>query len=193
MKEEVILKVGPNHPVGDGGLVQLNINRGAEVLDVQEQAGELQFWFRCDLHEPMETRSFHFLATGEHFEDCGHLYLRTVQFRGGRFVFHIFEVLGKRARVPRKSETADDVNTGDPDLDVRLKAMYREAEQSYQEGQAALEHEVARLRAEGCVCDGVVEFEPAGCPRHPSAKLLRAEQILRVAGYKILPPKSGGA
>ena len=67
----------------------------AQLLSVQNQDGFPTIWamHRDDL-KPKELRVFQVVATGQHFDYKATLwhFIGTVQFEGGRLVFHVFEL-----------------------------------------------------------------------------------------------------
>ena len=73
-----------------GGISNVfDMPKGAEVLTVQEQHGNICMWARVDPKRETERRLFRIVGTGDDRADGE--YVGTVQMCGGDFVFHIFE------------------------------------------------------------------------------------------------------
>ena len=68
--------------------------RGAKILDVQIQRGEVCIWALVDHDEGNETRHFSVFGTGHEIliADLRN-YIGTFQMEGGALVFHLFEDL----------------------------------------------------------------------------------------------------
>lgn len=64
---------------------------GAQILSVQDQAGQLVLWAHVDEHASHEKRDFVIVGTGHECPE-GLVYLATVQ--QGRCVWHVFEDVG---------------------------------------------------------------------------------------------------
>ena len=64
--------------------------RGAQILTVHEQYGEVCLWALVDPDAPTEDRRFHIVGTGH---PSAHLknYIGTAQVAGGALVWHVFE------------------------------------------------------------------------------------------------------
>lgn len=76
------------------GKVRYELPKYAKVLCVQIQDGEPNMWFICDPKQPLEQRAFSIIGTGHEFNgDLIESYIGTFQLEGGRFVFHVFEVV----------------------------------------------------------------------------------------------------
>ena len=76
---------------------ELTLPRGARLLTVQEQRGELMLWALVDPEAPTETRDFRIAGTGHLIdEDANTLrYVGTVQMSNGSLVWHVFEIVSK--------------------------------------------------------------------------------------------------
>lgn len=70
---------------------ELLIPKNARVLSVQAQQGQVMIWALVDPSEPMETRRFVVVPTGQPFEESRLHYLGSVQLQDGRLVLHCFE------------------------------------------------------------------------------------------------------
>jgi hypothetical protein len=81
----------------DGATVEMNA--GAEVLHVALQHGQLCLWALTDTEGPQERRRFITYGTGHPVpSDLRLSHVGTVLTDGGRFVWHIFEVLDDDAQ-----------------------------------------------------------------------------------------------
>ena len=65
--------------------------KGAEVLSVQLQDGELTAWAKVDTTAKREPRVFRIMSTGYDTVEDGLHYLGTVP--RGEFVWHVFEAV----------------------------------------------------------------------------------------------------
>lgn len=74
-----------------GPQVDLEIPRGAKILDLRVQGMQPHIWAQVDPDQPMEKRTFCSLATGEHFDHEGKTYIGSAHEIGGWMVFHVFE------------------------------------------------------------------------------------------------------
>lgn len=70
--------------------------RGAEVLTVGIQHGELQLWALVDTGEILENRSFRVAGTGHAIYEPATRYISTIFIQRGDLVFHFFEILPRR-------------------------------------------------------------------------------------------------
>lgn len=77
-------------PIG-GPRTALGIPSGARILDIQVQDNEPQLWVLVNPENAPVIRTFQAVATGQHFDDSGCVYIGTFQINGGRLVFHLFE------------------------------------------------------------------------------------------------------
>lgn len=77
------------------GTTQLELPRDSQILSVQNQCGTLAMWVKLSyLSNEMMTRKFYTALTGENVDVIPRKnFLGTVQFDGGKFVVHVFEVL----------------------------------------------------------------------------------------------------
>ena len=71
--------------------VELDIPRGAEMLDFQMQGRTLCIWALVDPEAPKELRTFRVAGTGHPLPDEGLRYIGTTQQLGGALVWHLFE------------------------------------------------------------------------------------------------------
>lgn len=72
----------------------LDLPRGAEILDCQEQQGTLQLWALVESHpdHPRQTRTFRVVETGHAIPDSAQLhFIATVQTNDGLLEWHVFE------------------------------------------------------------------------------------------------------
>lgn len=68
---------------------------GAEVLCANVQNNRAYIWAIVDTNNAPETRTFNMFATGEKLpDDVELIYIDTVMFQKGLWVFHVFEVVG---------------------------------------------------------------------------------------------------
>lgn len=86
-----MIKIIYKYPLLHADLQAIEMPRGAQVLTVQEQFGELRLWALVDPTEPTVERAIRMAGTG-HPIDAGHVgrYISTVQ--QGSFVWHFFEM-----------------------------------------------------------------------------------------------------
>lgn len=74
-----------------GDLKAIDMPRGATILSVGVQFGEVCVWALVDEDAGLEERWFYMRGTGH---DCDGVkdktFLGTVQLRGGALIFHIF-------------------------------------------------------------------------------------------------------
>ena len=66
--------------------------KGAKLLSVQRQDGDICVWALVDPVAPTETRRFAVYGTGQLVPDDPGAYVGTVQQLDGRLVWHVFEV-----------------------------------------------------------------------------------------------------
>ena len=67
---------------------------GAKILSVQNQHEKLTVWFECDPRAGREERHLKLVHTGSEFSrPVNDAYLGTVQFGGGAYVLHVYEVV----------------------------------------------------------------------------------------------------
>lgn len=82
------------YPVPVADLFELEMPKDAQILTVQIQGEDIQMWALVDPESPTELRQFRLAGTG-HSISVKHTvkrYIGTFQIRGGRLVFHLFEV-----------------------------------------------------------------------------------------------------
>ncbi len=74
-----------DHPV-------LRMQKGAKVLSVDVQHGDIQVWALVDPEAPRELRRFRMARTGHPLEDeiASMRFIGTVQMMGGQLIWHIF-------------------------------------------------------------------------------------------------------
>ena len=74
---------------------EIEMPQGATVLTVQVQHGTIRLWAIVDTEAPKQPRMFQVCGTGASMlENVERSYIGTVQLQGGRYIFHIFEILG---------------------------------------------------------------------------------------------------
>ena len=67
--------------------------RGATILSIAEQRGDVCMWAEVDPEAPKETRRFRLAGTGHPMPaDEKRRFIGTVLSRNGSFVFHLFEI-----------------------------------------------------------------------------------------------------
>ena len=71
----------------------VSMPKGAEILDVGIQRGEIQIWAIVDPDANTEDRSFSIYGTGMIIDPEGKKYLKTIFVQNGDFIWHIFEIL----------------------------------------------------------------------------------------------------
>ncbi len=69
----------------------LLMQRGAEILSVQEQNGQIVIWAKCDTTAECVNRRIVPYPTGSELPDKVGTFLGTVQLEQGNLVFHIFD------------------------------------------------------------------------------------------------------
>jgi hypothetical protein len=70
------------------------MQKGAEIIHIAEQYGDICMWAIVDTDAEQEKRCFNIVETGhEIYNDMGinRKYIGSVHLDGGSFVFHIFE------------------------------------------------------------------------------------------------------
>ncbi len=78
-------------PIND--YFSLNIPEGAEILSYQLQGVTPCIWFKVDPARPIEERNFLLVGTGHPIKEKNITFIDSIQLEGGRFVFHLFELL----------------------------------------------------------------------------------------------------
>lgn len=76
----------------------IDLPENSKVLCVDEQFNNIKLWVLVDEDAKKEPREFRVVATGEPIiKAFGQKldYIGTVKLNSGRFMFHIFEVIGK--------------------------------------------------------------------------------------------------
>ena len=73
--------------------------RGAEMLTVAAQRGEICLWVKVDPDREREERRFMTFGTGWPIPKMRMVYLGTSQIDGGALIFHTFEILKEVPRV----------------------------------------------------------------------------------------------
>ena len=67
---------------------------GAQILTVREQETSIAMWYHCNPDNIMEKRRFIVIPTGSIAPTMeGANYLGTAQIEGGKFIFHVFEIM----------------------------------------------------------------------------------------------------
>lgn len=80
------------YPVPVADLFELEMPKDAQILTVQTQDEDMQMWALVDPESPTELRHFRLAGTGHSIIHTVKRYIGTFQIRGGRLVFHLFEV-----------------------------------------------------------------------------------------------------
>jgi hypothetical protein len=75
------------------GHTVLRLPKGAKILSVLEQFGDVNMWVLVNPTGEQETRRFSVFTTGDdiHFENLE--FVGTVKLHDGRYMVHVFEVL----------------------------------------------------------------------------------------------------
>jgi hypothetical protein len=82
------------YPVQVTDAPTVRLPKGAQVLTVQEQCGDVFMWALVDPSAEKEARTFRIAGTGHPVDDGLELkFVSTFQMRGGALVFHVFEVV----------------------------------------------------------------------------------------------------
>lgn len=82
---------------------EIEIPRGAEVLSVHEQRGDLWIWVKVNPNNRSEKRRFAVFATGEDVPDISLKFIGSAVLSRGRLVQHVFEILKSRPREIKKA------------------------------------------------------------------------------------------
>lgn len=82
---------------------EVEIPRGAKVLSVHEQLGDLWIWAIVNPNNRSETRRFAVFATGEDVPNRSLRFIGTVLLNRGRLVQHVFEIVKSKPRVDKKT------------------------------------------------------------------------------------------
>ena len=70
---------------------EIQIPKGAVLLDIQEQYGKPFLWALVDPFLEKETRKLRTYGTGHEISDNPRTYVGTFQLSAGLLVFHVFE------------------------------------------------------------------------------------------------------
>jgi hypothetical protein len=70
---------------------EISVPAGAEMLCAREQNEEIAVWFKCDPEAKKVPRKIAMCGTGHPAPDGR--YLGTAALRGGKLMFHVFEVV----------------------------------------------------------------------------------------------------
>lgn len=73
--------------------ITLDLPRGAEILSVREQGGNICLWALVDPQADQTTRRFVVIGTGHAVPDGPLWFLGTAHLAGGQLDFHVFECL----------------------------------------------------------------------------------------------------
>ena len=73
-------------------LIELDLPKGAEILSVREQFGEIFMWVLVDSGAEKEKRKFGCFGTGQDIPDLPMKFLGSAQLKNGALVFHVFEI-----------------------------------------------------------------------------------------------------
>lgn len=79
-------------PLGVKHFTVISMPKGAEILTVQMQFGDLCLWAIVDPEAEDEDRQFYIFPTGRPLNLPEYEYIGTVQMRGGQLVWHVFEI-----------------------------------------------------------------------------------------------------
>lgn len=72
--------------------ITIKIPKGAAILDIQNQEGQICMWAMVNTERKLEERIFTIYGTGNTIENTNALmYIGTFQMRKGALVFHLFE------------------------------------------------------------------------------------------------------
>jgi hypothetical protein len=80
--------------------IQIEMPKGAFILDVQVQKGQPCIWAKVDSEAGKEIRTFRIHGTGHPILEArskGYEYLGTYQLMNGDLVFHLVEVVKRTA------------------------------------------------------------------------------------------------
>ena len=79
--------------VGGLGQTTIEMPKGAEILSVQAQRGEVVMWAAVDYRAATEARAFLVVGTGsvEGVDEHTCRFIGTVQLHNGDLVLHVFE------------------------------------------------------------------------------------------------------
>ena len=69
---------------------KIDLPRGAKIVSVGLQEGDIQLWAACDPHLPVERRTIRVVGTGWELPE-NYTYLGMVQV--GPYVWHVLEIL----------------------------------------------------------------------------------------------------
>ena len=74
-------------------VLPIQMPEGSEIMTIKSQYGIPTMWYLCDTEEPMETRKFRALTTGQDIpDDLEGDYINTVTMIQDQYVLHIFEI-----------------------------------------------------------------------------------------------------
>ena len=73
----------------------LTMDRNAKILKVENQGDKPYMWALVDPDKEMITRKFLFVGTGQRIDYCQPQlkHISTFQVQGGRYIFHIFQII----------------------------------------------------------------------------------------------------
>lgn len=80
-------------PFLSSAIVEIQMPKGAEVMDVEMRASTPCLWAIVDTDHPLETRRFRVYGTGNQLNECvsSHKGSWIATFQDGSSVWHIFE------------------------------------------------------------------------------------------------------
>lgn len=82
------------YPLEISDIQEIELPKGAQILDIDVQHGLPVMWALVDPTEEKEKRRFHTTGTGHPIHDPGALkHVGSYQLDGGSFVGHLFEVV----------------------------------------------------------------------------------------------------
>lgn len=73
--------------------LNINMPKGAEILDIQEQKEKPKIWALVNPDNSLETRKFKIYGTGHNIDSSINKdnYIGTYQLHRGNLIFHVFE------------------------------------------------------------------------------------------------------
>ena len=72
--------------------IELELPKGAKILDVQTQDGNAMLWALVDTTRPKETRRFRLFGTGQPIVGPVGTFVKTFLLSKDNLVFHLFEL-----------------------------------------------------------------------------------------------------
>lgn len=81
------------YPVAINDYIEIEMPKGAQILDAQAQAEVPCIWALVDPSQPKETRRFRFAGTGHPIKETNLIHIGSFQMAGGALIFHMFEII----------------------------------------------------------------------------------------------------